>query len=265
MADIKKDWLEMDMKFINSIANTLVPSFALINYDLLWKLITILDFAFSFHTKNPALTQSTSTYSGSYVRDASSNAHISKITLEILFRISDISQDISLDTGKSQEDQTKKLNLTKFAAQKLILKCKNILKEYIYDENRSGNMPLPRIRTLEISDIFEKLRKLKIPENTFIICDPKEPLQDDESVASSGTEEIEEDRALDFSLLIGSFEQISLIRIPAKPNRNESLVQGAKGHLVYLMPIFSEFITCKDADLKVLLKKIFVELSKEII
>jgi len=144
LADIKKDWLEMDMKFINSIASTLVPNFALINYNLLWKLITILDFAFSFHTKNPALTQSTSTYSGSYARDASSNAHISKITLEILFKISDVSHDESFDNEKSQEDQVRKENLTKFAAQKLILKCKNILKEYIYDENRSGNMPLPR-------------------------------------------------------------------------------------------------------------------------
>ena len=132
----------MDMKFINSIANTLVPNFAMINYELLWKLIAILDFAFSFHTKNPALTQSSSTYSGSYVRDASSNAHISKITLEILFRISD--SDQHQQQIKDSSEQDKKNNLTKFAAQKLILKCKSILREYIYDENRSGNMPLPR-------------------------------------------------------------------------------------------------------------------------
>jgi len=260
LAEIKKDWLEMDMKFINSIANTLVPSFATINSDLLWKLIAILDFAFSFHTKNPALTQSSQTYSGSYVRDASSNAHISKITLEILFRISDSDQ---YQLKESSEQEEKKNNLAKFAAQKLILKCKSILKEYIYDENRSGNMPLPRVRTLEIADILEKLRKLQIPSNSFLICEGEEEIRDDST--ASETEELFEDKGLDFSQLQGSFEQLSLIKIYSKKNKNESLVQGPKGHLVYLMPIFSEFITCKDADLKVLIKKIFIEISKEVI
>jgi hypothetical protein len=59
------------------------------------------------------------------------------------------------------------------------------------------------------------------------------------------------------------FEELSLITVVTKRKTLPSLLQEKKGHLVYLMPYLARCISCKDAELKELLKDVFMELSKE--
>lgn len=144
LVEIKKNWFEMDMKFINSIGNTLIPNFSLMDPELLWKLIHILDFTFSFYSKNTIFNEQAGSYNASYGKDPAANSTISKITLEILFKISEGCQD-DVENGQNQGDEgQKRVNLSKLATKKLILKCKRILARYVYDDQRSGNMPLPK-------------------------------------------------------------------------------------------------------------------------
>lgn len=125
------------MKFINSIAETIFPNFMLLNQEMLWKLIQILDFAFSFYSKSAFFSEQ----SASYGRDPATYSTISKITLEILFKISEGNQNIEKIHDKDRE---KKLNLSKLATKKLLIKCRKVIEKYLYDEERSGSMPLPR-------------------------------------------------------------------------------------------------------------------------
>jgi len=129
----------MDMKFINSIGEFIVPNFILLDQEMLWKLIHILDFTFSFYSKNVLFSEQ----SASYGKDPATNSTISKITLEILFKISEYSEE-SKKEAESEDVHQKRASLSKYATKKLILKCKSILEKYVYDEKRSGNMPLPR-------------------------------------------------------------------------------------------------------------------------
>jgi hypothetical protein len=128
----------MDMKFIYSISDTIFPNFMLLGQEMLWKLIQILDFAFSFYSKSSFFSEQ----SASYGRDPTTNSTISKITLEILFKIS---EGNALETQEIHEtDKEKQLNLSRLATKKLLLKCKKVIERYLYDEERSGSMPLPR-------------------------------------------------------------------------------------------------------------------------
>lgn len=40
-------------------------------------------------------------------------------------------------------------------------------------------------------------------------------------------------------------------------------LNGRKGHLIYLFPLLTKCIVCKEQDIKILLKEIFEEISKE--
>jgi len=61
-----------------------------------------------------------------------------------------------------------------------------------------------------------------------------------------------------------NFQKLVKIKIYSTKKENEPLLQGEKGHLVYFMPILAKCITCKDPELKELLRDIFTEVSKEL-
>ena len=275
----------MDMKFINSIGNTLIPNFSLMDPELLWKLIHILDFTFSFYSKNTIFTEQAGSYNASYGKDPAANSTISKITLEILFKISEgYQEETSADDGQSEESQ-KRVNLSKLATKKLILKCRRILAGYVYDDQRSGSMPLPRYystitmsntvsrnRLLEICYILEKLRKLNIPLNSFMgmpVTELENNLQqsqkyngvvlDEEGEEGPGTATL-----LELQKGVSDFNEIALIQVNLYEGMDLKVLNRSKGHLIYLMPLFSECITCREPELKDLLKKIFLEVSKEL-
>ena len=45
--------------------------------------------------------------------------------------------------------------------------------------------------------------------------------------------------------------------------KTNPFLNGKKGHLIYLFPLLTKCIVCKEQDIKVLLKEIFDEISKE--
>ena len=137
----------MDMKFINFIGEIIVPHFYILNQDLLWKLINILDFTFSFYSKSNFFADQNS-YSkyGVMSADSSTNSTISKISLEILFKIAedfDKKQVFENDCTSDNKDK-KRGNLARLATKKVLMKCKYIVKIFISDEKKNGSMPLPR-------------------------------------------------------------------------------------------------------------------------
>mmetsp|Transcript_6082 Transcript_6082/g.5431 ORF Transcript_6082/g.5431 Transcript_6082/m.5431 type:complete len:179 (-) Transcript_6082:324-860(-) len=164
----------MDMKFINSISDVIFPNFELLDQETLWKLMQILDNAYTFYSKSPLFSEQ----GGSYGRDPATNSTISKITLEILFKISEDKTSFDISDDESDKTSQKKSSLSKLATKRLILKCKKTIERYLYDDERSGSMPLPRSRILEICHILDKLKKLNIPKNSFVF-DPNASEEDE--------------------------------------------------------------------------------------
>jgi len=133
-------------------------------------------------------------------------------------------------------------------------------------------MPLPKNRLLEICYILEKLAKLNIPKNSFIVKqtdDLNATLQKSVETYSCITPpEDEEEEGLGNGSLINlqsgtsNLEEIALIPINSHPDMDVKILNGSKGHLIYLMPLFSECITCREAEIKDHLRKIFLEISK---
>ena len=65
----------------------------------------------------------------------------------------------------------------------------------------------------------------------------------------------------DYDLLNHDTKKIIISSNKAKQN---AVLQGKKGHLVYLFPLLANCITCKENDLKNQLKEIFMEVAAEI-
>ena len=136
------------MRFINSIGEIIVPHFYILNQELLWKLINILDFTFSFYSKsNFFVDQNSYSKYGGTSSDSSTNSTISKISLEILFKIAeDFDEKEVIENSDMNNNNTdkKRSHLARLATKKLLMKCKSIVKFFISDEKKSGGMPLPR-------------------------------------------------------------------------------------------------------------------------
>lgn len=130
----------MDMRFISSISDVIVPHCYLLRHELMWKLISILENTFSLYSKNPLFADHNLAF-GNY----SHYGTISKTSLEILFKISESFTEAEIINDQDLNEQdSKRLNLAKFATKKLLLKCKHMLNSYIVDEKKSGSMLLPR-------------------------------------------------------------------------------------------------------------------------
>lgn len=111
-----------------------------------------------------------------------------------------------------------------------------------------------RNRIMEIIYILEKLKKLSIPMNSF---EYSENFDEHEEVKMESTmmtgNAVNED---EFA------KKYSTIKIRASENKNNSLIQGRKGHLIYLFPLLAECIGSKEPEIKDILREIFQEISK---
>ena len=92
-----------------------------------------------------------------------------------------------------------------------------------------------------------------IPENSFEYVDKIELINK------------EEEEGLDFDNEdCEKLEKYSRIKIYHKSKKHNDLLQSKKGHLIYFLPLFSEFIISKENELKELLKEIFKEIAIEL-
>lgn len=89
--------------------------------------------------------------------------------------------------------------------------------------------------------ILEKLKKLEIPYNSLT--------------------ELEKHSEQTFKKDNNNNTEISENSILPKQN---PYLNGKKGHLIYLFPLLTKCITCKEPEVKVLLKELFDEISIEL-
>lgn len=119
---------------------------------------------------------------------------------------------------------------------------------------------------------MEKLTKLHIPKDSFIVrqTDDLNPTLEKpiENFSCIIAPEDEEEEGLGNGSLLNlqsgasKLEEIALIPINSHPDLDVKILNSSKGHLIYLMPLFSECITCREPEIKDHLRKIFLEISK---
>lgn len=107
---------------------------------------------------------------------------------------------------------------------------------------------------MEIIYVLEKLKILSIPANSF---------------EYSETFDESEEVKIESAIITGALDQdeefakkYSTIKIRASNSKNNSLIQGRKGHLIFLFPLLAECIGSKEPEIKDILREIFQEISK---
>ncbi|MCQ2815941.1 MAG: hypothetical protein MJ252_01625 [archaeon] len=161
------------------------------------------------------------------------NLSINKMCLSTLFDIckykseEEMTKDCSNTSKESfiKDIINVKTKIAKICTPILLKRCKNVLQKYLEDEIKSGAMPLSRSRLEEVKFIFEKLKNLEVFPNFHIVEEKKE------------TEEIK---------------------------IKDAVMKSKKAHLFLLHDLFSDFITTKELDLKILVKDIFKTISKSL-
>ena len=123
----------MDVKLMNAVTQLIAPYCHTFSRERLWKLISVLENVATVYSKNNAFEDQSPTMS-----KAPSNK-IAAASIEILFKFSGGSAEIVSD-----DQESNKLYLSRFATKKLILKCKQIINAFIVDEKKSGSSLLPR-------------------------------------------------------------------------------------------------------------------------
>lgn len=102
--------------------------------------------------------------------------------------------------------------------------------------------------------MLQKLKNLSIPLNSFEFTDnfdENEEAKAESMIISTSSVDDEE-----FA------KKYSTIKIKGDLNKTNALIQGRKGHLVFLFPLLAECIGSKEPDIKDILKDIFLEVSK---
>ena len=115
----------------------------------------------------------------------------------------------------------------------LIKRLEGLLKKFLEDEIKSGDMPLSRNRINEMKDILEKIKNLDLYPD-FITYNKNN------FTNNNNTEQ-------------KSLDNITFIDVISK---------SKKIHLFFLQPILSDFILTKEKEIKVLIRDIFQEISK---
>ena len=102
----------------------------------------------------------------------------------------------------------------------------------------------------EVVHILERLKDLSVPENSFELV---ENFQGEEMPNETpGLKEHDEFDVKSAKIKVQMSESSS----------NLQLIQGKKGHLIYLFQLLSELIRSKESEVKDVLADIFIEISK---
>jgi hypothetical protein len=120
----------------------------------------------------------------------------------------------SLNSAKSPENRVR---VAKLALPQLLKRCKIVLSKFISDDKKSGALPLPAARVVEVSFLLDQLKLLRI--------DPA---------------------------------------LWATPPKLESIASSNRRHLWELFPLLCECITAKEAQIKAIIKNIFLECGQEL-
>ncbi len=113
----------------------------------------------------------------------------------------------------------------------MIKKCREILKKYIDDENRSGSIPLSRNRIEDVKFVLENLKALEIISSASESDDP---------------------------------EVITNMDLASNNYFQNAVANSKRAHLFNLIHTFSDLVMTKENEIRLIVKEIFKIISNEI-
>lgn len=165
--------------------------------------------------------------------NSSNSSSISRVCIDNLFDLCKYKDEETLkkDVEDKFDEYVKiKIKIAKMSTPILIRRCKEILKSFYDDEIKQGSMPLMRSRIEDMKYILINLKKIDVYPNYHLI----------DEVSNNNENNIKESSIFD------------------------SVMKSKKSHLFSLMSFLSEFITCKDPEIKLIVKDIFKIITAEI-
>ena len=227
--ELIKSCQEMNIIIISFIVNSLIPNSFIIPKNMQEKLINLLDSGCNFDCN----------LNDSQVNSSS----FSRVCISNLFELCKFKNEDSIRKGKfiiyfeiediSNIDEYIKIKtkLSKIATPILIKKCRDILKKFIDDENKSGVIPMTRARIEDVKFVLDKLKTHEIHSRL--------PENDDPEI---------------------------IINMDINSNNyfQNAVTASRKSHLFNLIRIFSDFVTTKDNEIRLIIKEIFKIISNEI-
>ena len=250
--DVVKSSQDLDMQVMNFITNSLLPNCTDSSLESAYGkdaiqsiLVQIIDNGCNSVYSSQKLSQGSSSLVASTGPFGNT---LSKFCLNNLFELCrfqpmyitspDLFREGSSDQQDSPSTSEKKIHdvkkrIASITTPVLINRCRDTLRKYASDEQKSGNMTLPRQRVSEAVFILEKLRQLDcFPEMQHHSASP---------------------------LQISPFTMQTNMNQFTMPQ-----LKSKKGHLVQLMPIFADLVLSNEASLKEHLRLIFLDISEAI-
>lgn len=247
--ELFKSCQEMEVLIINFIVNDLLPHSLKIDKNKQIKLLNLLDLGCNC---NYSISNFNTTSASSSNAISSASSSISKVCISNLFNLckfrsqESIRKELKEREFTSENDNTDcnnnannsvinneledfvhiKIKIAKMSTPILLRRCKEILKSYYDEEIKSGSMPLSRNVIEDVKFVIESLKNIEVYPNYHIFDDNSKD----------------------------SYE----------PSMYNLIMQNKKSHLFALLPYFSEFITSKEEDIKLLIKDIFKIISKQV-
>lgn len=154
--DVVKSSQDLDMQVMNFITNSLLPNCTDINdKDFHQTLVGIID------------SGCNSVYSSQKFTSGSTNSafgnSLSKYCLNNLFELCRCQSSLQIDEESDLNERRIyeiRKKIATITTPVLINRCRDSLKKYAYDEQKSGSISLPRQRINEACFVLEKLRAL---------------------------------------------------------------------------------------------------------
>jgi hypothetical protein len=164
--DVVKSSQDLDMQVMNFITNSLLPNCGdIIDKDFQQNLVSIIDNGCNSVYSVQKLSSSNQSSSSLFGNS------LSKYCLNNLFELCR-HQSLKVNDSESEVNEKRIYEIRKKIATQttpiLINRCKDTLKKYAHDEQKSGLLSLPRQRINEAVFILEKLRTLDCYTETQI-------------------------------------------------------------------------------------------------
>ena len=262
--DLIKCSVDIEIQIINFNVNILIPKSFYLSESIQSKLLNLLDLGCNLE------------YS-SYNNNLFEIRKICILNLFDLCQYHTESEIKRLNQDKINEENFEhfikiKIKISKMCTPILIKRLEGVLKKFLEDEMKSGDMPLSRNRINEMKEILEKIKNLdlypdfmsefnekKNNNNLFINNNKNEKnninnnKNDDKKINNINNNNINNDNYNNNSIENKNINNITILDVISK---------SKKIHLFFLQPILSDFILTKEKEIKILIRDIFQEISK---
>ena len=262
--DLIKSSVDIEIQIINFNVNILIPKSFYLSESIQSKLLNLLDLGCNLE------------YS-SYNNNLFEIRKICILNLFDLCQYHTESEIKRLNKDKINEENLEnfikiKIKISKMCTPILIKRLEGVLKKFLEDEMKSGDMPLSRNRINEMKEILEKIKNLDLYPDFLSILNEKNNnnLLNNNNITKNNNNNNKnnnnnnnnnDDKTMIINNNINNDNNIE--------NKNinnvtilDVISKSKKIHLFFLQPILSDFILTKEKEIKILIRDIFQEISK---